>query len=167
MSTPDLYSDEYFMDQALDEARAAALRGEVPIGCIVVYNNDIVARSSNRLEELQQATAHAEVMAIDMASQVRGSRRLINCCLYVTLEPCAMCAGAIVNARIPRVVFAARDPKAGAVRSLYELCNDERLNHRCEVVEGIRAEESAELLQDFFRELRRSKKESGTLEDES
>lgn len=152
--------DEDYMREALLEAAQAADRGEVPIGCVIVFNNDIIARSSNRLEEAQDPTAHAEVLAIREAAAFIGSRRLLECTLYVTLEPCPMCAGAIVNARIPRVVFAAHDPKAGASQSLYTITSDERLNHRCEVVSGVLAGESSRLLKDFFVLLRSSKKQA-------
>ncbi len=151
--------DSHWMNEALLEAHSAAERGEVPIGCVIVYNGECIARASNQLEELQQPTAHAEILAIAQAAHKLGSRRLLDCSMYVSLEPCPMCAGAIVNARIPRLVYAASDPKAGAVHSLYNVCNDERLNHRCEVISGVGAEESAQMLKQFFSGLRRDKKE--------
>jgi len=145
---------EYFMRQALHEAEQAASRKEVPIGCVIVYNNEIIARGSNMLEELQDPTSHAEIITIKKAAQVLGSRRLLDCSLYVTLEPCPMCAGAIINARIPTIVYAAPDPKAGACTTLYSITTDERLNHRCLVISGILAEESSQLLKSFFKSLR-------------
>ncbi len=151
--TPEM-THEYFMREALTEAQSAANREEVPIGCVIVFNNQIIARSSNMLEESQDPTSHAEILAIKQASEVIGSRRLLDCTLYVTLEPCPMCAGAIVNARIPTVVYAASDPKAGACDTLYSITNDSRLNHRCTVHSGILAEESANLLRTFFKSLR-------------
>lgn len=149
--------DEDFMAHALQLAREAAARGEVPIGCVIVHKGSIIARASNRIEEQRTSLAHAELLAIEEAAKILG-RRLLECTLYVTLEPCAMCAGAIVNARIPRVVYGADDPKAGAVRTLYSITQDQRLNHQCEVRAGVRAEESAEVLRSFFRELRSEKK---------
>ena len=151
-------NDHEFMSEALAEARAAAGRGEVPIGCVIVYQDEIIARTSNRIEELKSPLAHAELLAIESASRSRG-RRLTGCTLYVTLEPCAMCAGGIVNARISRVVFGAHDPKAGAVQTLFSITDDERLNHRCNVRSGVCADESAQLLQDFFQQLRRKNNE--------
>lgn len=152
-NTPEI-THEYFMREALTEAQSAADREEVPIGCVIVFNNQIIARSSNMLEESQDPTSHAEILAIKQASEVIGSRRLLDCTLYVTLEPCPMCAGAIVNARIPTVVYAASDPKAGACDTLYSITNDSRLNHRCTVHGGVLAEESANLLRTFFKSLR-------------
>lgn len=154
-------SDERWMEAALSEAQAAGARGEVPIGCVIVYGGRIIARGSNRIEEHDTALAHAEILAIEEAAAQLG-RRLLDCTLYVTLEPCAMCAGAIVNARIPRVVYGADDPKAGAVQTLYHITHDIRLNHQCDVRAGVMAEQSAELLRTFFRTLRREKKGNET-----
>lgn len=154
-------SDARWMQEALREAARAAQREEVPIGCVIVRNDEVLAQCGNQLEQLQQPTAHAELLAIEAAAEKLGSRRLLDCTMYVTLEPCPMCAGAIVNARIPRLVYAASDPKAGAVHTLYSLCSDERLNHRCEIISGIGAEESAELLKSFFARIRQQKKGSG------
>ncbi len=153
-------NDQSYMMLALDEARKAAGRGEVPIGAVIVHRDTVIASAGNRIEQDQDPSSHAELLAIREAVRALGDRRLENCTLYVTLEPCAMCSGAIVNARLPRVVFAAHDPKAGAVQSLYQLLNDSRLNHRCEVSSGICAEESSALLREFFQQLRESRKES-------
>ena len=136
---------------ALEEARAAALDGEVPVGCVIMVDGSLVSRARNRRERDQDPTAHAELMAIRDASLKLGRWRLSGATLYVTLEPCAMCAGAMVLARIDRLVFGARDPKGGAVASLYEIATDERLNHRLEVRDGVGAEEASALLRQFFR----------------
>jgi len=148
--------DERFMEAALAEAEAAASEGEVPIGAVVVWENRIIGRGRNRVEATQDPTAHAEVLAIGAASQTVKTWRLDEGTLYVTLEPCHMCAGAIVLARIARLVYGASDPKAGACGSLAMVPQDLRLNHRVEVVSGVLAEEGAELLQRFFRERRRA-----------
>lgn len=155
-------NDVEWMAHALQQAREAAVRGEVPIGCVIVHKGSIIAGASNRIEERRTSLAHAELLAIEEAATILG-RRLLDCTLYVTLEPCAMCAGAIVNARIPRVVYGADDPKAGAVRTLYSITQDERLNHQCEVRAGVLAEESAEVLRSFFRDLRSEKKGTANL----
>jgi tRNA(adenine34) deaminase len=129
--------------------------GDVPIGAVVVCDGQVIAARHNERELTGDPTAHAEVLAIRDAAQVIGHWRLLDCTLYVTLEPCAMCAGAAVNARIGRLVYGATDPKAGAVASLYELCGDPRLNHRLPVVAGLRAEQAGQLLRDFFADRRR------------
>lgn len=146
--------DERFMDLALREAARAREEDEVPIGCVIVLGGRVIGRAHNQRETLHDPTAHAEMIAITQAAEAMGDWRLEGTTLYVTLEPCPMCAGAIVLARIPRVVYGARDPKAGAVRTLYRLLEDERLNHRSEVVEGVREAECAAALQDFFRQRR-------------
>jgi len=146
-------ADDVFMRVALLEAQRAYAEGEVPVGAIVVHHGRILARGRNAVERKQDATLHAEMQVIREASRHLG-RRLEGCTLYVTLEPCPMCAGAIVWARIPRVVFAAADPRAGACGTLYNIVQDERLNHRCQLRGGVRAEESAELLRRFFQQLR-------------
>lgn len=152
---PDLaHDDDRFMREALAEAGAAAALGEVPIGAVLVHEGIVLARAHNLRESRQDPTAHAELLAIREAAAALGSWRLLDCTLYVTLEPCAMCAGAIVLARIPRLVFGALDPKAGACRSLFTLTQDPRLNHRVEVEAEFLAEDSQRLLQDFFRKLR-------------
>lgn len=155
----ELKDDNYYMQIALEEAKKAGDLGEVPIGAIIVYNGQIIGRASNLRETTQNAVTHAELMAIQQACDAIGSWRLEETTLYVTLEPCPMCAGAIVQSRIPRVVYGARDPKAGCVDSLYRLLNDERFNHMCEVTEGIMAEQCGAILSDFFRQLRIRKKE--------
>lgn len=144
------HDDERFMLAAVAEARKAESADEVPIGAVVVHLGRIIGRGGNQRETLSDPTAHAEMIAITAAASELASWRLEGCTLYVTLEPCPMCAGAIVQARIPRLVYGAADPKAGACESLYQICSDKRLNHRAEVVSGVLAEECAELLQQFF-----------------
>ncbi len=146
------------MRRALVEARAALAEDEVPIGAIIVHEESIIAAAHNQREQLRDPTAHAEMIAITQAAAAIGDWRLEGCTLYVTLEPCAMCAGAIVLARIPRLVYGASDPKAGAVTSLYQLVNDERLNHRSAVLGGVLADQCAEVLSEFFRAKRRAGK---------
>lgn len=145
---------EHWMEHAFREAETAYEKEEVPIGAVVVYENRIIGRGHNLTETLQEPTAHAEMIAITAAADYLGSRRLLDTTLYVTLEPCVMCAGAIVLARIPVVVFSANDPKAGACGTLYNLVQDERLNHRVELVSGILENKCALILSDFFRKLR-------------
>ena len=145
--------DLYFMDEALALAAEAAAEGEVPVGCVIVRGNEIVGRGRNRREKDKTALAHAEIEAISEACARLGGWRLWECTLYVTLEPCPMCAGAIINARIPRVVYGASDRKFGAVRSVCSLFSME-FNHHPVVEAGIREEEAAALMQDFFRNLR-------------
>jgi tRNA(adenine34) deaminase len=158
-------SDREFMRLALREAEAAAAEDEVPIGAVIVHDNPsggvrrVIASAHNQRQQLRDPTAHAEMIAITQAAGVLGDWRLENCTLYVTLEPCAMCAGAIVLARIPRVVYGAADPKAGAVASLYRLLDDSRLNHRAEVVAEVLAEPSGVMLSRFFVDKRREKRE--------
>jgi len=147
-------TDRTHMEAALDEARRAYELREVPIGAVVVRMGEIVGRGHNRRETWQDPTAHAEILAIRDACQRLGGWRLTECTLYVTIEPCPMCAGAIVLARIPRLVYGARDPKAGAVDSLFDLVRREELNHRVEVTEGVMKEECRATIQEFFRELR-------------
>ena len=142
---------ERWMRLALDEARAAAAEDEVPVGAIVVAGGRVVGSGHNQREQLADPTAHAEMIAITQAAASLGSWRLENCTLYVTLEPCPMCAGAILQARVPVVVWGAADPKAGAVASLYRLFEDTRLNHRVEHVGHVLADECGRLLSEFFR----------------
>ena len=142
------------MGEALDEARLAAESGEVPIGAVVVREGEIVARGQNRVLRDTDPTAHAEMVALRAAAAVVGNYRLNGCTLYVTLEPCAMCAGAMIHARLDRLVFAASDPKAGACGSVLSVLNHPQLNHQMEVEQGILAVESGELLRGFFRERR-------------
>ena len=150
--------DRIFMQEALKEAQLAFDKGEVPIGAVIVYQNEIIARAHNLRETTQNALTHAESMAIQEACEKIGSWRLEETTLYVTLEPCPMCAGAILQSRVPRVVYGARDIKAGCVDSLYRLLNDSRFNHECEVTEGVMADECGAILSMFFRELRERKK---------
>ena len=142
--------DRAGMMEAIRQAQAAAAEDEVPVGAVIVRDGKILAQAHNGREQLRDPTAHAEMLAITQAASSLADWRLEGCTLYVTLEPCPMCAGAIVLARIPRVVFGATDPKAGAVRSLYRLLDDPRLNHRCEIVEGVMAQECGALLTEFF-----------------
>ncbi len=146
---------ERWMGEALAEAEAAAAHDDVPIGAVVVVGDAVVGRGHNRREVDQDPTAHAEVLALREAAAAIGSWRLDDATLYVTLEPCAMCAGALVLARLRRVVFAADDPKAGAVGALYDIPRDPRLNHQVEVVRGVRSDEGGDLLRAFFRARRR------------
>ena len=150
-------ADISFMEEALALAREAAAEGEVPVGCVVTLGDRIVGRGRNRREKDRTALAHAELEAIAGACEALGGWRLWQCTLYVTLEPCPMCAGAIINARIPRVVYGAKDPKAGSVDSLVSLF-DLGYNHRPEVVSGVLEAECAEMLRDFFRSLREKKR---------
>jgi tRNA(adenine34) deaminase len=148
MSAP--LSDDAAMHLALEQARAAALHDDVPIGAVVVRDGQVIAARHNERELVGDPTAHAEVLALRDAAAVVGHWRLLDCTLYVTLEPCVMCAGALVNARIGRLVFGATDPKAGAVASLYQVCGDERLNHRPPVTAGVMAAACGQVLKDFF-----------------
>ncbi|HEX3089531.1 MAG TPA: tRNA adenosine(34) deaminase TadA [Ilumatobacteraceae bacterium] len=143
-------TDDDAMQLALEQASAAVAHGDVPIGAVVVRDGEVIAARHNERELTGDPTAHAEVLAIRDASIVVGHWRLLDCTLYVTLEPCVMCAGALVNARIGRVVFGATDPKAGAVVSLFEVCSDPRLNHRPPVTSGVRADDAGNLLRAFF-----------------
>jgi tRNA(adenine34) deaminase len=151
-------SDEDYMKMALRQAEAAAAADEAPVGAVIVRDGVVIASARNEREALRDPTAHAELIAITQAAAALGNWRLENCTLYVTLEPCPMCAGAIVLARIPRVVYGADDPKGGAVRSLYRLLEDPRLNHRALVVPGVLAESAGGLLSDFFRRKRETRK---------
>lgn len=139
------------MLRALAEAALAVDENEVPVGAVIVRDERIIASAHNQREQLRDPTAHAEMIAITQAAEALGSWRLINCTLYVTLEPCPMCAGAILQARIPRVVYGAGDSKAGAIDSLYQLLSDGRLNHRAETVRGVLATECSDMLTRFFQ----------------
>ena len=150
----DLHSDHYFMGEALRQARKAWEREEVPVGAVVVLGGRIIGRAYNQVELLKDATAHAEMLAITQAESVVGDWRLNECDLYVTKEPCAMCAGAIVHVRFRRVVYGCRSPKDGAAGSVLNLLQHPQLNHQCEVSVGVREQESVEMLQAFFRERR-------------
>ncbi len=145
---------ETFMAAALDEAARAEAAGDVPIGCVIVRGGEVVASAHNRRIIDADPTAHAEMLAIRAAAAATGDWRLDGCTLVVTLEPCCMCAGAIVLARIDRVVYGAADPKAGAVGTLYNICGDSRLNHTVDVVPGVLAERCGRILSDFFRKQR-------------
>lgn len=136
------------------EARAAFEEDEVPVGCVVVHGNRVIGRGHNQRERLNDSTAHAEMIAISAACEQNGSWRLEDTVLYVTMEPCPMCAGAIVLSRIPKIVYAVRDPKAGACGSLYNITRDPRLNHTCDIVTGVLEDQSRELIQAFFKKLR-------------
>ncbi len=144
---------EDWMRMALPLARQAAAEDEVPIGCVIVHEptGRVIGRGYNRRETDHDPTAHAEMLAIREAGRAIGHWRLLDCSLLVTLEPCPMCAGAIVNARIPRLIYGCDDPKAGAVRTLYQICEDKRLNHRVEVVSGVLRAECAAVLREFFQ----------------
>ena len=139
------------MQEALRLARAALAEDEVPVGCVIVHEGRAVGRAHNQRETLRDPTAHAEMIAITQAAEALGSWRLTGCTLYVTLEPCAMCAGAMVLARIDRLVYGATDPKAGAVGSVFRLVDEPRLNHRIAVTAGVRAEACGAILSEFFR----------------
>jgi tRNA(adenine34) deaminase len=150
---------EQYMREALKEAQLAWEKGEVPIGAVIVRDGEIIARAHNLRETLNDATAHAEVLAIRAAGQVLADWRMIGCTLYVTIEPCPMCAGALVQSRVEHLVYGASDPKAWADRSLVEIVQNPGLNHRMEVIGGVLADECSQMMKDFFRARR---KRSGT-----
>jgi len=152
--TVDPLSDLDAMQAALAQARLAEASGEIPIGAVVVHNGAIIAAGQNRVLRDTDPTAHAEIVAMREAATALGNYRLLGCTLYVTLEPCSMCAGAMIHARLDRLLFAAADPKAGAAGSVLPVLNHPQLNHQMQVDQGILAEESAELLRSFFRERR-------------
>ena len=149
---PDLH--QLYMRMAIDQARAADQQDEVPVGAVIVHQAKVIAAAYNQREQLRDPTAHAEMIAITQAAESLNSWRLEGCTLYVTLEPCPMCAGAILQARIPWLVYGATDPKAGAVHSLFEMLNDERLNHETQVVSDIMADQCGSMLTEFFRRQR-------------
>ncbi|AZB41162.1 tRNA adenosine(34) deaminase TadA [Bacillus sp. FJAT-42376] len=151
-------SDEWYMKAAIEEAKKAEAVQEVPIGAVIVHNGEVIAAAHNLRETEQRAIAHAEILAIDKACQKLGTWRLEEATLYVTLEPCPMCAGAIVLSRVKRVVFGAPDPKGGCAGTLMNLLQEERFNHQVEVEDGVLREECGKLLSDFFRKLRERKK---------
>ncbi len=142
--------DQQYMQEAIEEARAAERAGEVPVGAVLTLDGQVIGRGSNRTLRDTDPTAHAEIVAIRAGARAVGNYRILGATLYVTIEPCAMCAGAVIQARIARLVYGADDPKGGAVRSCFEILNDPRLNHRLEVEAGVMAEEAASLLQSFF-----------------
>ena len=160
MSEPviDLHSDDYFMGEALRQAAKAFERDEVPVGAVVVREGRIIARAYNQVETLKDATAHAEMLALTQAESAVGDWRLTDCTLYVTKEPCPMCAGAVVHTRLARVVFGLSDPKGGAAGGAMNLLQFPSLNHRCEITHGVRLEECRALLQSFFAAQRAAKK---------
>ena len=151
------------MQAAFEEAEAAKALGEVPIGAVVVHDGAIIGRGRNLRETSNDPTTHAEMVAIRQAAEKIGHWRLLETTLYVTLEPCVMCMGAMILARIPRLVFACRDPRAGAVGSIYDFAQDERFNHKVEVTEGVLGTECSQMLTGFFKELRAGKKSKKTL----
>jgi tRNA(adenine34) deaminase len=151
MSDPHFLKDEYFMRLALRQAERAAEHGDVPIGAVVTLDGEVIAAAGNERELRKSPVAHAEIIAIEQAAAYMKSWRLLNTVLYVTLEPCPMCAGAIVQARIPHLVYGAADEKAGAAGTLYNVCQDARLNHCLEITTGVLADESAAVLRRFFQ----------------
>ncbi|MBM7606750.1 tRNA(adenine34) deaminase [Metabacillus crassostreae] len=151
-------NDQYYMKMAIEEAKKAKELGEVPIGAVIVLNDQVISTAFNLREKEQRSIAHAEILAIDKACQELETWRLENATLYVTLEPCPMCAGAIVLSRIKRVVYGAADPKGGCAGTLMNLLQDERFNHQVDVLSGIEAEHCGKMLSDFFKELRTRKK---------
>lgn len=151
---------EYFMTEALNEAKKSLEKNEIPIGCVIVKDGQIIGKGHNAREERQQAVMHAEIMAINEANAHEGNWRLLETTLFVTIEPCVMCSGAIGLARIPRVIFGAANLKFGGATSLYEILTDERLNHRVQVESGLLAKECAQMIQTFFRQRRDQKKDA-------
>jgi len=156
--------DQFFMRAALDEAAVAKGLAEVPIGAVVVFDGQIIGRGHNLRETSNDPTTHAEIIAIQQAAKKLNSWRLLDCTLYVTLEPCVMCMGAIILARIPLLVFGCRDPKAGAVGSIYNFAEDERFNHQVQVREGVLQQECSSQLSNFFSQLREQKKKQKSQE---
>jgi tRNA(adenine34) deaminase len=150
----DKSTDEHFMQLAIEQAGIAEENGDVPIGAVIVHKDKIIGKAYNQREQLQDPTAHAEIIALTQAAAAIETWRLEGCTIYVTLEPCTMCAGALVLARIDRLVYGCDDPKAGAIKSLYNIVTDERLNHRIEVISGVLADQCSKLLQDFFKKRR-------------
>jgi tRNA(adenine34) deaminase len=156
--TREEFSDEYYMKEAIKEAKKAEVLAEVPIGAIIVMDGRIISRAHNLRESNQSAVAHAELLAIEHACKETGSWRLENATLYVTLEPCAMCSGAIILSRVDRVVYGATDPKGGCAGTFMNLLQDERFNHQSKVTSGVMETECGQLLSDFFRQLRERRK---------
>lgn len=151
-------TDQRFMNSAITQAMIAENNGDVPVGAVITHENQIIAKGYNQRHQLNDPTAHAEIIALTAAAEYIGNWRLDGCTIYVTLEPCPMCAGALVLARMDRCVFGCRDPKAGACGSLYNIIQDERLNHRVEITEGVLADDCAALLTEFFAGKRRENK---------
>src|SRR5208282_5941390 len=166
MSEPviDLHSDDFFMGDALRQAAKAREADEVPVGAVIVREGRIIARAFNQVEQLKDATAHAEMLALTQAEETVGDWRLTDCTLYVTKEPCPMCAGAMVHTRLVRVVFGASDPKGGAAGGAMNLLQFPSLNHRCEITSGLRLDECRALLQSFFASQRAAKKNGESLQ---
>jgi tRNA(adenine34) deaminase len=158
-STPEPTLDEHYIRIAIDQAKIAEENGDVPIGAVIVHKNQIIAKAYNQREQLQDPTAHAEIIALTQAAAALENWHLNGCTMYVTLEPCPMCAGALVLSRMDKLVYGCDDPKTGAVKSLYNIVTDNRLNHRLEVTSGVLADECAKQLQDFFRRRRSENKE--------
>jgi tRNA(adenine34) deaminase len=154
IQTTDEKQDQQFMRAAIDQAKIAEENGDVPIGAVIVHNNQVIAKAYNQREQLQDPTAHAEIIAITQAAATLENWHLNGCTMYVTLEPCPMCAGALVLARIDRLVYGCNDPKTGAVKSLYNIVQDSRLNHRMKVTSGVLVDECTEVLQEFFKKRR-------------
>ena len=148
---------QFFMSMAMREAEQAFEEGEVPVGAVVVFDDKIIGRGYNRMAQLKDATAHAEMIALSAAYNKTGDWRLENCTLVCTLEPCAMCAGAAVLSRVQRVVFGARDPKFGGCGSIFEIPTNPKLNHRIEVIEGVMADEVAHMMKEFFVQVRKNR----------
>jgi len=157
LSINSIFTPEYFMRQALRQAREAEDKGEVPVGAVIVWKNKIIARAGNQIETLKDGTAHAEMIALTQAAAAVGDWRLTECCLYVTKEPCAMCAGAMVNCRLGKLVFATPDPRMGAAGGALEITNFPGMLHSVEVESGILQQECTELIQEFFRQRRQSR----------
>ena len=158
MSMIDNKQDERYMQMAIEQARIAEDNGDVPIGAVIVSENGIIGKAYNQREQLQDPTAHAEIIALTQAAAALENWHLNGCTIYVTLEPCPMCAGALVLARMDRLVYGCDDPKAGACKSLYNIVQDERLNHRLEMTSGVLAEQCGQLLQEFFAHRREENK---------
>ncbi len=154
----ELPNDEYFMRQALREAQGAYEKGEVPIGCVIVKDGKIIGRGRNHMETLQDPTAHAEILAIGAAAGALKNWRLEGCTIYVSLEPCPMCAGAILNSRLSKVVYGSKDKRLGALGSTYDILEKNPINREVEVAGGVLGDESLGLIQDFFQDLRRKSK---------
>lgn len=148
------HDDERYMRMAIDQAFIAEENGDVPIGCVIVYENKVIAKAWNQREQLHDPTAHAEIIALTQAAEFIGNWRLGGCTIYVTLEPCPMCAGALVLGRLDRLVYGTPDPKTGAVESLYNIVQDDRLNHRLDITAGVLQEDCQQQLQHFFRRRR-------------
>ena len=152
------FNDEYYMKEALKAAQDAYDAGEVPIGAVIVHNGEIIGRGFNRRNTEGNPLCHAEIIAINEAAHFMGDWRIEECTMYVTVEPCPMCAGAIVQARIPRVVYGAKNPKAGCAGSVIDVLNEPKLNHQVDVTEGVLKEECAAIMKEFFKRFRKKEK---------